>query len=131
MDHFAKPDDELTVAMNGGTLYRNFQGYSTHAGLNMFSIGITSISMLSHLYIQNQKKLTTKLFIKTKEQKLEMLEKIAKACMVTDSEKGMLNSAAAIAAIKEHNAMQGDNAPLKTENTNIEMTHEQWLDSLV
>jgi oxygen-independent coproporphyrinogen-3 oxidase len=57
MDHFAKPKDELTVAMNQGTLYRNFQGYSTHAGLNMISIGITSISMLSRLYAQNHKKL--------------------------------------------------------------------------
>ena len=57
MDHFAKPDDELTIAMNEGTLYRNFQGYSTHAGLNLFAIGITSISMLSDLYVQNVKKL--------------------------------------------------------------------------
>jgi oxygen-independent coproporphyrinogen-3 oxidase len=57
MDHFAKPDDELTVAMNEGTLYRNFQGYSTHAGLNMFAFGITGISMLSDLYAQNEKTL--------------------------------------------------------------------------
>ena len=57
MDHFAKPDDELTVAMNEGTLYRNFQGYSTHAGLNLIAIGITSISMLSDLYTQNYKTL--------------------------------------------------------------------------
>ncbi len=57
MDHFAKPDDELTRAMNEGTLYRNFQGYSTHAGLNLFALGITSISMLSELYVQNVKKL--------------------------------------------------------------------------
>jgi len=57
MDHFAKPDDELTLAMNEGTLYRNFQGYSIHAGLNLFAIGITSISMLSNLYVQNVKKL--------------------------------------------------------------------------
>jgi oxygen-independent coproporphyrinogen-3 oxidase len=57
MDHFAKPDDELTVAMNQGTLYRNFQGYSTHAGLNLLAIGITSISMLSDLYSQNYKNL--------------------------------------------------------------------------
>jgi oxygen-independent coproporphyrinogen-3 oxidase len=57
MDHFSKPEDELTQAMQSGTLYRNFQGYSTHAGLNMISIGITSISMLSHLYVQNHKKL--------------------------------------------------------------------------
>jgi len=57
MDHFAKPDDELTVAMNNGTLYRNFQGYSTHAGINMFAFGITSIGMLSDLYVQNVKSL--------------------------------------------------------------------------
>lgn len=57
MDHFAKPDDELTRAMNEGTLYRNFQGYSTHAGLNLLAIGMTSISMLGSLYVQNFKKL--------------------------------------------------------------------------
>lgn len=57
MDHFAKPDDELTIAMNEGTLYRNFQGYSTHAGLNVLAFGITSISMLSDMYVQNVKKL--------------------------------------------------------------------------
>jgi len=57
MDHFAKPDDELTVAMKNGSLYRNFQGYSTHAGLNLFAIGITGIGMLSDLYIQNYKEI--------------------------------------------------------------------------
>lgn len=57
MDHFARPDDELTFAMNNGTLYRNFQGYSTHAGINLLAIGITGISMLSDLYVQNYKKL--------------------------------------------------------------------------
>jgi oxygen-independent coproporphyrinogen-3 oxidase len=57
MDHFAKPEDELTVAMENGTLYRNFQGYSTHAGINLFAIGITSIGMLSDIYVQNFKKL--------------------------------------------------------------------------
>ena len=57
MDHFARPDDELTVAMENGTLYRNFQGYSTHAGINLFGIGITSIGMLSDVYAQNHKTL--------------------------------------------------------------------------
>ena len=57
MDHFAKPDDELTIAMENGTLYRNFQGYSTHAGINLFALGITSISMLSNTYMQNFKNL--------------------------------------------------------------------------
>lgn len=57
MDHFARPEDELTVAMKNGTLYRNFQGYSTHAGINLLALGITSISMLSDLYVQNYKTL--------------------------------------------------------------------------
>ena len=57
MDHFARPDDELTLAMQNGTLYRNFQGYSTHAGINLFAIGITGIGMLSDIYVQNYKKL--------------------------------------------------------------------------
>ncbi len=59
MDHFARPDDELTTALNNGTLYRNFQGYSTHAGLNLFALGITGISMLSEVYVQNYKTLDT------------------------------------------------------------------------
>jgi oxygen-independent coproporphyrinogen-3 oxidase len=57
MDHFAKPEDELAQAMQQGTLYRNFQGYSTHAGLNLIALGMSSISMLSSLYVQNQKTL--------------------------------------------------------------------------
>jgi oxygen-independent coproporphyrinogen III oxidase len=57
MDHFAKPEDELTVAMTEGTLYRNFQGYSTFAGLDLFALGMSSISMLSDLYVQNYKTL--------------------------------------------------------------------------
>ncbi len=59
MDHFAKPDDELTIAMNNGTLYRNFQGYSTHAGINLLAFGVSSISMLSDIYVQNFKTLNT------------------------------------------------------------------------
>lgn len=57
MDHFAKPQDELTIAMKNGTLYRNFQGYSTHAGLDLFAFGMSSISMLSDMYVQNFKTL--------------------------------------------------------------------------
>ncbi|HMQ63380.1 MAG TPA: oxygen-independent coproporphyrinogen III oxidase [Flavilitoribacter sp.] len=55
MDHFAKPEDELTIAMQEGTLYRNFQGYSTHAGLNVLAFGVSGIGMLSDMYIQNHK----------------------------------------------------------------------------
>jgi len=44
MDHFARPDDELAVAQRNGSLYRNFQGYSTHADCDLIGFGITSIS---------------------------------------------------------------------------------------
>ena len=67
--------------------------------------------------IKEQKRIDTKLFIKSKEQKLLMLEQIAKACMTIDDDKGMVNAPAAISAIKEHNAMQGDNAPIETINS--------------
>lgn len=55
MDHFAKPDDELAVAQREGTLYRNFQGYSTHAECDLVGMGITSISMVGDSYSQNQR----------------------------------------------------------------------------
>jgi oxygen-independent coproporphyrinogen-3 oxidase len=57
MDHFAKPDDELAVAQRGGTLYRNFQGYSTHADCDLIGLGSTSISMVGPTYAQNERTL--------------------------------------------------------------------------
>jgi oxygen-independent coproporphyrinogen-3 oxidase len=53
MDHFAKPDDELVIAQNKGQLYRNFQGYSTHADCDMVAMGVTAISQVSNVYSQN------------------------------------------------------------------------------
>jgi oxygen-independent coproporphyrinogen-3 oxidase len=55
MDHFAKADDELTIALKNKQLHRNFQGYSTQAGLNLHAFGITGISETSNLYMQNFK----------------------------------------------------------------------------
>jgi oxygen-independent coproporphyrinogen-3 oxidase len=57
MDHFAKPEDELSRALEEKTLYRNFQGYSTHAGLDLIGLGMSSISVTERLYAQNQKSL--------------------------------------------------------------------------
>ena len=57
MDHFAKPDDELTLAQLAGTLYRNFQGYSTHADCDLIGLGATSIGMVGNSYSQNLKTL--------------------------------------------------------------------------
>ncbi len=56
MDHFAKPNDELAVALSEKKLYRNFQGYSTHAGADLYAMGITSISQFPNAYSQNHKK---------------------------------------------------------------------------
>lgn len=55
MDHFAKPEDELAVAQQNGTLWRNFQGYTTKKGVDLIGIGATSIGMLYDAYFQNYK----------------------------------------------------------------------------
>jgi len=57
MDHFAKPEDELAVAQKNNTLYRNFQGYSTHADCDLIAMGITSINQVGNSYSQNVKTL--------------------------------------------------------------------------
>ena len=53
MDHFAKSDDELTVAQKTGLLHRNFQGYSTHANCDLIGMGVTAISCINGCYAQN------------------------------------------------------------------------------
>ncbi len=53
MDHFARPENELAIAQREGTLYRNFQGYSTHADCDLVAMGITAIGMLADTYSQN------------------------------------------------------------------------------
>jgi oxygen-independent coproporphyrinogen III oxidase len=57
MDHFARPEDELAVAQREGTLYRNFQGYSTHADCDLVAMGATAISKVGASYSQNLKDL--------------------------------------------------------------------------
>ena len=59
LDHFAKPDDELALAQDNGTLRRNFQGYSTRAGADVYAFGLSGIHQLSGLYAQNTKTLRT------------------------------------------------------------------------
>ena len=57
MDHFARPDDELAQAQQAGTLYRNFQGYSTHADCDLIGLGVTSIGKVDNTYGQNRRAL--------------------------------------------------------------------------
>lgn len=59
MDHFALPDDELVIAQREGTLQRNFQGYSTRAGVEICGFGISSISQGADSYRQNVKNIET------------------------------------------------------------------------
>ncbi len=59
MDHFAKPDDEMAVAQAEGKLYRNFQGYSTHADCDLIGMGLTSIGFVGGNFFQNAKEMDT------------------------------------------------------------------------
>lgn len=57
MDHFSRNDEELSRAMDAGTLQRNFQGYSTHAGADLYAFGMSGISNVGNYYWQNSKEL--------------------------------------------------------------------------
>jgi len=57
MDHFAKPDDELTIAQQEGKLYRNFQGYSTQADCDLIGLGVTSIGYVGGGFFQNAREM--------------------------------------------------------------------------
>ena len=57
MDHFARPTDELAVAQRNKQLQRNFQGYSTRAGTDIYAFGMSSISQIPDAYWQNEKEL--------------------------------------------------------------------------
>lgn len=57
MDHFAREDDELAVAQQKKTLQRNFQGYSTRGGADIYAFGMSSISQADGIYWQNLKDL--------------------------------------------------------------------------
>jgi oxygen-independent coproporphyrinogen-3 oxidase len=53
MDHFAKPEDELAIALRQGRLHRNFQGYSTHPDCDLLGFGISAIGEVGPSYSQN------------------------------------------------------------------------------
>jgi oxygen-independent coproporphyrinogen-3 oxidase len=57
MDHFAKPGDELALSQQNRTLHRNFQGYTTKAGADLYGMGVTAISGIQNAYAQNHRDL--------------------------------------------------------------------------
>jgi oxygen-independent coproporphyrinogen III oxidase len=55
MDHFARPGDELAIAQRNRTLHRNFQGYTTKAGADLYGMGVSAISSIGEAYAQNRR----------------------------------------------------------------------------
>jgi oxygen-independent coproporphyrinogen-3 oxidase len=55
MDHFALPEDDLAIALEQGTLQRNFQGYSTQADCDLIALGVSAISRICDTYAQNHR----------------------------------------------------------------------------
>jgi oxygen-independent coproporphyrinogen-3 oxidase len=58
MDHFARPDDELSHARRERTLHRNFQGYTTKAGTDLLGLGMSAIGSVGDSYVQNRRELS-------------------------------------------------------------------------
>jgi len=57
LDHFAKPEDELSQALDDRTLRRNFMGHTTQAGVDLIGFGPSAISELRASYAQSQRNL--------------------------------------------------------------------------
>ncbi|BDX04983.1 oxygen-independent coproporphyrinogen III oxidase [Planctobacterium marinum] len=55
IDHFAKPDDELAIALDEKRLGRNFQGYTTLQYTDLVGFGVSAISSVCNVYSQNSK----------------------------------------------------------------------------
>ncbi|NQV84854.1 MAG: oxygen-independent coproporphyrinogen III oxidase [Rhodospirillales bacterium] len=54
LDHFARPDDALSLAADEGRLRRNFQGYTTDEGQTLLGFGVSAIGSLTGGYVQNE-----------------------------------------------------------------------------
>lgn len=55
LDHFAKPSDSLVQHQQAGTLYRNFQGYSTFSDCDLLGFGLSAIGQIGSVYSQHEK----------------------------------------------------------------------------
>ncbi len=57
MDHFALPTDKMVEAKRGGSLHRNFMGYTVQKTGMLLGIGVSSISDINYAFAQNEKSL--------------------------------------------------------------------------
>ena len=53
IDHFAKRDDELAVALRERRLHRNFMGYTTRPAPQMLAFGMSGIGEICDRFVQN------------------------------------------------------------------------------
>ena len=53
IDHFALPNDSMTLASQTGMLFRNFQGYTTDPSKVLIGVGASAISKFPQGYAQN------------------------------------------------------------------------------
>jgi oxygen-independent coproporphyrinogen III oxidase len=53
LDHFSRTDDSMAIALDDGSLKRNFQGYTTDQGEELIGIGASSIGKVSKGFAQN------------------------------------------------------------------------------
>lgn len=102
--------------LNGGnaTQAAISAGYSQKTAKDIGSENLTKPNISKA--IKAHQKMTDEVFIMTKLEKLKVLEKIIDDSIRGDEEKGILNATAAIAAIKIHNEMQGDNVPTEASS---------------
>jgi oxygen-independent coproporphyrinogen-3 oxidase len=56
-DHFARPDDELSRALDDGRLHRNFLGYTVMPASDQIGVGVTSIGDVAGAYVANRRNL--------------------------------------------------------------------------
>lgn len=56
-DHFARPDDPLSVALDDGTLHRDFMGYTDGGPGAMIGLGPSAISQLDDRFVQAEPRL--------------------------------------------------------------------------
>lgn len=57
MDHFALPEDELSVAQIDGRLNRNFMGYTVQQAPEMIGFGMSAIGYVNNAFFQSISKL--------------------------------------------------------------------------
>jgi oxygen-independent coproporphyrinogen-3 oxidase len=54
LDHFARPDDELAIALRDKRMHRNFQGYTTDEAPVLLGFGASGIGSLPQGYVANE-----------------------------------------------------------------------------